>query len=172
MKRQPNINRRDVADVNKTKAERKDELTGEGPYLFIPEWRDPLPHTYGVLDTNVVFEQGQYSDQWAIIYNNDTNEEKAILKIRKFPNSDLVEFDVELAPIPQKDSQSKDVIVTWKMFNGFNANKTFWSDSNSLEMLQRQIKDYGNLEDTIAGNYYPVTSAIAMRSTSKTGKNV
>lgn len=58
------------------------------------------------------------------------------------------------------------------MFNGFNANKTFWSDSNSLEMLQRQIKDYGNPEDTIAGNYYPVTSAIAMRSTSKTGKNV
>ena len=58
MKRQPNINRRDVAEVNKTLAEKKDQLTGEGPYLFIPEWRDPLPHMYGVLDTNVVFEQG------------------------------------------------------------------------------------------------------------------
>lgn len=94
-----------------------------------------MPRMYGVLDTNVVFEQGQYSDQWAIIYNNETSEEKAILKIRKFPESELVEFDVELAPIPQGDSQSKDVIVTWKMYNGFNANKKFWSDSNSLEML-------------------------------------
>lgn len=68
--------------------------------------------------------------------------------------------------------QSKDVIVTWKMYNGFNANKTFWSDSNSLEMLQRNVKDYESPEDTIAGNYYPVTSAIAMRSKTRSGKNV
>jgi hypothetical protein len=137
MQKYPNVNRRDVADVNKTKAERKDQLTGEGPYLFIPEWRNPKPQMYGVLDTNVVFESGQFSDQWAIIYNNETSEEKAILKIKKFPDSELVEFDVELAPIPWKDQQSKDVIVTWKMYNGFNANKTFWSDSNSLVMLKR-----------------------------------
>jgi hypothetical protein len=58
------------------------------------------------------------------------------------------------------------------MYNGFNANKTFWSDSNSLVMLERKVKDYENPEDTIAGNYYPVTSAIAMRSTTRTGKNV
>lgn len=56
MKKHPNINRRDVADVNKTKSEKKDQLVSEGPYLFLPEWRNPLPHTYGVLDTNVVFE--------------------------------------------------------------------------------------------------------------------
>ena len=72
MQRQPNVNRRDVADVNKTKAEKKDALVGEGAYLFIPEWRNPLPQMYGVLDTNVVFEQGQFSDQWTIIYNNET----------------------------------------------------------------------------------------------------
>lgn len=56
MKRQPNVNRRDVPDIYKTKAERKDQLTGEGPYLFIPDWRNPMPRMYGVLDTNVVFE--------------------------------------------------------------------------------------------------------------------
>ena len=39
-------------------------------------------------------------------------------------------------------------------------------------MLKRSVKDYENPEDTIAGNYYPVTSAIAMRSTTRTGKNV
>lgn len=58
MKKEPNINRRDVVDANKTLAEKKDLLTGEGPYLFIPEWRNPMPHMYGVLDTNVVYESG------------------------------------------------------------------------------------------------------------------
>lgn len=52
------------------------------------------------------------------------------------------------------------------MYNGFTPNKTFWTDSNSLVMLKRQIKDYGAPEYTISGNYYPINSAIAMRSTS------
>lgn len=52
------------------------------------------------------------------------------------------------------------------MYNGFNTNKTFWTDSNSLVMLKRELRDYGNTEYTIAGNFYPVTSAIAMRSAS------
>ena len=52
------------------------------------------------------------------------------------------------------------------MFSGFSTNKTFWTDSNSLVMIKRQIKDYGAPENNIAGNFYPVTSAIAMRSSS------
>jgi hypothetical protein len=50
------------------------------------------------------------------------------------------------------------------MYNGFSANKTFWTDSNSLAMVKRQVVDLGWLGDTIAGNYYPVTSAIAMKN--------
>lgn len=50
------------------------------------------------------------------------------------------------------------------MFNGFKTNKTFWSDSNSLEMIKRTIQDYGATEYNIAGNFYPINSAIAMRS--------
>jgi hypothetical protein len=59
------------------------------------------------------------------------------------------------------------------MFDGFNANKTFWTDSNGLEMQERHFKKfehkmeiYKNQSMTfndIAGNYYPITSAIAMR---------
>lgn len=63
--------------------------------------------------------------------------------------------------------------VNWKFYDGFEAKKTFWTDSNGLEMQQRKIRDIktGNkaadekpLSFTkIAGNYFPVTSAIAMR---------
>jgi len=49
------------------------------------------------------------------------------------------------------------------MYNGFQANKTFWTDSNALEMQERNILNLSRPEHTISGNYYPVTSAIAMR---------
>lgn len=76
---------------------------------------------------------------------------------------ELIEFEVELAPIPIADLKSKDITVNWKMYNGFKANRTFWTDSNALEMQQRDIKDLPRIDQTIPGNYYPVTSAIAMR---------
>lgn len=49
------------------------------------------------------------------------------------------------------------------MYNGFDANKTFWTDSNSLQMMKRNVRELPTMDSTIPGNYYPVTSAIAMR---------
>jgi len=59
------------------------------------------------------------------------------------------------------------------MYDGFDAKKTFWTDSNGLEMQQRKITEIKSGNPTadkfplnfamIAGNMYPVTSAIAMR---------
>ena len=64
------------------------------------------------------------------------------------------------------------------MYDGFQANKTFWTDSNGLEMQKRRfkkspikmdnvtIKAMQNQSITfndIAGNYYPVDYAISMR---------
>ena len=118
---------------------------------------------YGTLDTNVVYERGQFLDQWTIMYNNNQTDEKALIKIRK-SDSEIIEFDVELAPLPTLEQQSKDIVVSWKMFNGFATNKTFFSDSNSLEMIKRQLQTYEAPEYTIAGNFYPINSAIAMRS--------
>lgn len=47
----------------------------------------------------------------------------------------MIEFDVELSPISIKeDKRGKDITVNWKMYDGFNANQTFWTDSNGLEM--------------------------------------
>ena len=47
---------------------------------------------------------------------------------------EIIEFEVELAPIPILDFKGRDVTVNWKFYNGFSANGTFWTDSNSLEM--------------------------------------
>ena len=95
----------------------------------------------------------------------------------------MIEFDVELNSIPIEDDQSKDITVNWKMYNGFNPLKTFWTDSNALEMQKREILDLpaGNaLVDskptvnymTIARNFFPVTSAISMRDQNATNLQV
>ena len=76
---------------------------------------------------------------------------------------DFIEFSVELNSVPIDDQKQKDITVNWKMYNGFKANKTFYTDSNALEMQQRKIFSLPRPEQTIPGNYYPVTSAIAMR---------
>jgi len=72
------------------------------------------------------------------------------------------------------------------MYDEFQANKTFWTDSNGLEMQKRRFKKAPNKMDNvtikamqnqsitfndIAGNYYPVDYAISMRDFSN-GSNL
>ena len=47
---------------------------------------------------------------------------------------EVLEFEVGISEIPIDDHVRKNVIVTWKVFDDFEANKTFWTDSNGLEM--------------------------------------
>jgi len=80
----------------------------------------------------------------------------------------LIEFDVELSAIPvEKDKIGKEVTVNWVMYDKFDANTTFWSDSNGLEMQQRVVRSEpssGNVTtQNASSNYYPVTTAIAIR---------
>ena len=77
--------------------------------------------------------------------------------------SALIEFQVELNPIPMRDQKSKDITVNWKMYNNFTVGNRFWTDSNGLEMEERSVVDMGRTDRNIAANYFPVTSAIAVR---------
>lgn len=84
---------------------------------------------------------------------------------------ELIEFEVELAEVPTNKT-SKDVVVTWKMFDNWEANKTFWTDSNGLEMQERIVNfnpsyPWSFDKQNISANFYPVDSAIAMRDVRK-----
>lgn len=97
-------------------------------------------------------------------------------------HSEFIQFEVTLNEIPiekQEQHQSKefyqkedeyargkDVVIDWE-FVGVDAGKTFYVDSNGLDMHQRQLwhrKEYTLPNtDNIASNFYPVVSAIAIR---------
>lgn len=48
--------------------------------------------------------------------------------------SQLIEFQVELGPVPITDYRGKSVTVNWKFFDNFDPKGEFWTDSNGLEM--------------------------------------
>jgi len=86
--------------------------------------------------------------------------------------SEMIEFEVELAEIPIKDKRGKDVTVNFRMFDSFDSNSTFWTDSNGLEMQERRLNynpgfEWSQDKQNISGNFYPVDSAIVIRDTVK-----
>ena len=67
--------------------------------------------------------------------------------------------------MPVDDDQGREVTVNWKLDN-FNNNRTFYTDSNGLEMQKRvlnwrQSYDFLSFEE-VSGNYYPINSALAI----------
>lgn len=82
-------------------------------------------------------------EQWTIFYKNCTSNERAVVSVRYSPLwEDLIEFNVETAPIPLRDKVGKDIIVTWRLFDEFDPKGTFYTDSNGLEMQKRDIWVY------------------------------
>lgn len=81
---------------------------------------------------------------------------------------EVLEWDVQLHGIPITDGIGKEVVANWE-FPGFQGgSKTFFTDSNGLEMQKRVLdtrEDFTLKTDQYASsNYYPVQSALAMRS--------
>ena len=70
--------------------------------------------------------------------------------------------------VPTTGNLGKDITVNWKMYDGFDPQNNFFTDSNSLAMQERILnkRQYYNFTDEtakVSGNYYPIDSAIAMR---------
>jgi hypothetical protein len=140
----------------------------------------------------VSYQSGSLIDQYTIFYKNDTLKEYAIIKVRTSPHigPNLLEIQVNMAPIPVDDDQGKDVVVMWKMYDGFDANGTFRTDANGWATMTRKVrttfdaKIYDEMMDShnkpsknsvwsrfIGRNFYPVDSSISMDDT-KSNKRV
>jgi hypothetical protein len=80
----------------------------------------------------------------------------------------FMKFQVTLNEVPiAMDKSGKDVLVDWYFLDGFNTGKKMWLDANGLQMIPKELfhrRDWiYTSNNTISANYYPKTSAIAIR---------
>lgn len=62
---------------------RLDHETSEGLYTFFPDWRDPMPKSFGQLDENVSYQRGKLVEQWTVKFERMTaaGPEQGIIKV-------------------------------------------------------------------------------------------
>ena len=63
--------------------------------------------------------------------------------------------------------KGKDLIINWDLLDHFNSSNDLWIDFNGLGMQHKRLwerKEYAhNQTNNIASNFYPITSAIAIK---------
>lgn len=83
------------------------------------------------------------------------------------PGAQTIEWEVKLGGVPVTGNRGKEVVALWNVLDFVNE-QTFYTDSNGLEMQKRELnKRPGWTIDTVqkvSSNYYPINSAIAIRS--------
>ncbi|KAM8717605.1 hypothetical protein ACLKA7_004323 [Drosophila subpalustris] len=84
--------------------------------------------------------------------------------VRIYKESNHAEFEWLVGPIPIDDKVGKEVIT--RFTSDIESDGIFYTDSNGREMLKRQRnhRETWNLKlhESVAGNYYPVTTKIAL----------
>ena len=151
-----------------------------GAYIFKPRLDDPEKKLYSKFEKYELYKTSNLGVQCFVVYYRDEDTQQMYtFVLRLIPGlEEVLEWDVQLHGIPIADGIGKEVVANWE-FPGFQGgSKTFFTDSNGLEMQRRSISEQtreGNLtymKDqtnynpnfwTISNSYFPVDSAIAMR---------
>lgn len=73
-----------------------------------------------------------------------------------------MEFEWTVGPLPMHDGRGREVALRFS--SDLDSGDQFWTDANGRAMVQRQVNHRPswrlNVTEPVAGNYYPVTSAI------------
>ncbi|XP_055848477.1 lysosomal alpha-mannosidase isoform X1 [Episyrphus balteatus] len=84
--------------------------------------------------------------------------------VRVYPKENWAEFEWLVGPIPVEDGIGKEVISRFN--SDIKSNGMFYTDSNGREMMKRKRnhRDTWNVKllEEEAGNYYPITTKIAL----------
>uniref|UniRef100_A0A1B6CDC3 Alpha-mannosidase n=1 Tax=Clastoptera arizonana TaxID=38151 RepID=A0A1B6CDC3_9HEMI len=138
-----------------------------GAYIFRPTNSDPeiinpLPKIRGFKGP-LVEEIHQEFNEW-------TSQ-----VIRVYKDADFMEFNWLIGPIPIEDKEGKEIISCFKFYN-ITSNNKFYTDSNGREMVERTLNfrpSYKvNLEEKVAGNYYPATTRVTIKDNNCTQYSV
>ncbi|XP_016979617.1 lysosomal alpha-mannosidase [Drosophila rhopaloa] len=90
--------------------------------------------------------------------------------IRIYEGVNRVEFEWLVGPVPIDDELGKEIVTIFK--SGISSDGVFYTDSNGREMIRREKDKREDFspdlsEQPVSGNYYPVTSRMALQDSSK-----
>lgn len=145
-----------------------------GQYVFKPKQGDMDKKPYSDFVKIETYKGTNTGTQCFVLHYSDSDKERMYTAlIRLVPGADLdkvIEWDVLLHGIPiEDDGLGKEVVVNWELLE-FDNESTFYTDANGLEM-QKRVLNYRpdftlETDEVVSANYYPVNSAIAIRSPS------
>jgi hypothetical protein len=107
-----------------------------GAYLFVPS--DFLQESVRYTSfRNITTYNGGFVQEMFLTFTSDSiyRNATAYVRVRYYDESYGSEWEVYLSGLPN-DNIGREVTVNWKALN-FDNNKTFYTDSNGLEMQQR-----------------------------------
>ena len=90
-------------------------------------------------------------------YNTKGSDENG--RVDTLVSSQAIEIETSLGTIPVDDDIDKEVILVIAD-TGIHNNEVFYTNSNGLETQRRIRSSKVNVKASVAGNYYPVNSAI------------
>ncbi|XP_053677468.1 lysosomal alpha-mannosidase [Anopheles nili] len=84
--------------------------------------------------------------------------------VRIYADENHIEFEWMVGPIPVEDGIGKEIVS--RFYTAAQSNGVFWTDANGREMIKR-VRNHRDtwavdLMEKISGNYYPVTTKIAL----------
>lgn len=137
-----------------------------GAYIFKPDKANPNSVGFSQF-VSTKNNQADFVQELVLEYDNPTTHERARVRIYAYEKSPIYEFNVHLNGIP-KTKTGNEVIVTFTPYD-FDNNKTFYTDSNGLEMQTRVLNQRPDFtvssNQKVSSNYYPINSCISIQDT-------
>ena len=128
-----------------------------GAYIFRP--RPNSPEKLIAKEATLQVVKGDLVDEVHQIFNEWISQVVRVYKTEKY-----VEFEWLVGPIPIADGAGKEIVS--RFYSTLNSSGICYTDSNGREMLKRTRNHRDtftvHLQEPIAGNYYPVTTKIAI----------
>lgn len=132
-----------------------------GAYIFRPDPAEEL-EPVGQVSTIEVF-RGAHVDEVHQVFNSWISQVVRVYKTERY-----VELDWLVGPIDVADGVGKEIVS--RFYTDIDTNGVFFTDANGRQMLRRRrdARDTWDLhmEEPVAGNYYPITTKIAIEDAS------
>ena len=129
-----------------------------GAYIFRPNGQTPNVYNQTTIEAKLVETSSVIE-----VHQKINSYISQVIKVS--PDSDFIEFDYVIGPIPVDDKVGKEIISRFN--TNLTTNSVFFTDANGRQLLKR-VRNFRptwklTVTEPTAGNYYPITSRIAIR---------